>query len=260
MQTNKKAEQRRRKITEYVSAKGAAKLSELCAYFNSSEATIRNDLTALEKQGLLQRVLGGAISNIDTIRNPVLSQRMNKNNEEKKQIARYVAEHFLKPDMTISLDSGTTGMELAREIVARKIPCTIVTNSFHAAYLLSKSSEVTICLCGGTYDHDHGSFHDEIAERTLDSYFCEICFLCPNGIDENGLVTNSGTTEQAIKSKMLRQAKKVIVLADHSKLMKTELKVLCNSRDVDCLITDSKVSAEAADKLRGCGFRLEIAE
>jgi len=256
MQTNKKALIRQKEIAEYISLKGAATLSELCKKFSSSEATIRNDLTKLEKDGLIKRILGGAISNEDNVRNTVLATRMNRNNAEKKQIAEYIAENIIKPGMTITLDSGTSTLYLAKEIAARRIPCTVITNSFQAAQALIKSSDVRICLCGGWYDPDHGSFHDEMSESVMNTYFSEICFLSPNGIDTNGLITNSGISENSIKMKMINRSHRVIVLADHSKLNKTELKVLCTSNEIESVITDSSADSNLITKLQQAGFNI----
>lgn len=256
MQTNKKALIRQKEIAEYISIKGATTLSELCRKFSSSEATIRNDLTKLEKEGALKRILGGAISNEDTVRNSVLATRMNRNNAEKKQIAEYIAENIIKPGMIITLDSGTSTLYLAKEIVARKISCTVITNSFPAAQALTKSNDVRLCLCGGWYDPDHGSFHDEMSESVMNTYFSEICFLSPNGIDTNGLVTNSGISENSIKMKMISRSHRVIILADYTKLNRTELKVLCTSKEIESVVTDSAADDETISKLEQAGFNI----
>lgn len=256
MQTSRKSVERHEKICEYLSMKGAVSLSELCTAFHCSEATIRNDLTALEKQGLLKRILGGAISNENTVRNSVISKRLNMNMEEKRQIATYVVNHLIKPNMIITLDSGTTNIILAEEIVKSKIPCTVITNSFQAAQMITKSDRIQLCLAGGTYDRDHGSFHDDVSEYILNTYSSELCFISPDGIGEDGLVTNAGVSENFIKIQMIRQAKKTYILADHSKLGNTGLKIVCTAKDVEAVITDDKANGEQLTRLRQAGFHI----
>ena len=259
MQTSKKAELRHEQICDYVSLKGAVSLQELCDRFSCSEATIRNDLTTLEKEGHLKRILGGAISVDNTARNSVISKRLNQNTEQKRQIARFVVNNIIKPGMIITLDSGTTVMALAQEIVNAKIPCTVITNSFQAAMILTKSNEVQLCLAGGTYDRDHSSFHDDISEYILNSYSSEICFLAPNGINDLGMITNSAVQENPIKMQMVKHAKKTYVLADHTKLGNTELKIICTAKEIEAVITDDKADEKVLQSLKNAGFRILIA-
>lgn len=254
MQTSKKSIERHEKICEYLSMKGAVSLSELCDKFHCSEATIRNDLTKLEKQGLLKRILGGAISNENTVRNSVIAKRLNMNIEEKRQIAKYALKHLIKPNMIITLDSGTTNIILAEEIVNSRIPCTIITNSFQAAQVITKSNVIQLCLAGGTYDRDHGSFHDDVSEYILNTYKSEVCFISPDGVDEDGLVTNAGVSENFIKIQLIKHAKKTYILADHTKLGNTGLKIICTAQDVEGVITDDRADVEQIRLLKQAGF------
>ncbi len=256
MQTSKKSIERHEKICEYLSMKGAVSLSELCDKFHCSEATIRNDLTKLEKQGLLKRILGGAISNENTVRNSVIAKRLNMNIEEKRQIAKYALKHLIKPNMIITLDSGTTNIILAEEIVNSRIPCTIITNSFQAAQVITKSNVIQLCLAGGTYDRDHGSFHDDVSEYILNTYKSEVCFISPDGVDEDGLVTNAGVSENFIKIQLIKHAKKTYILADHTKLGNTGLKIICTAQDVEGVITDDRADVEQIRLLKQAGFHI----
>lgn len=259
MQTSKKASARQENIRDLLLLKGTISLSDLCETFHCSEATIRNDLAKLEKEGVLKRVLGGAVANEYTPRNSVITKRLNKELDEKNQIAEYVVNHIIKPNMIISLDSGTTNMALAQKILDNKIPCTIVTNSFYVASIISKSPDIQLCLAGGCYDFEHGSFHDDVSDLILKSYRSEICFISPNGVDKDGMVTNSGTEENLIKQQMIKQAVRTILLADNTKLNNTELKIICYAKDVDLLITDSNATAEQITSLTNAGFNIVVA-
>lgn len=123
----------------------------------------------------------------------------------------------------------------------QKIPCNVITNSFTAASILEKSECIQLYLIGGTYDREHASFHDLAAIQTIASLCSDCYFLSPNGVDLKGQITSSATEEHAIKRSFLKQTKKVIVVADHSKFRKTALKVLCALKDTECILTDNGI-------------------
>ena len=248
MQTSQKAMERQSRIRDLLCSKGTLTLQELVVLLNCSEATIRNDLSKLEKEGVLQRVFGGAVANESTGRNREV--------EEKKQIADYVVKNLIQPNMILTLDSGTTNMMLAKKIVDAKIPCTIVTNSFSAATIISKSPHIQLYLAGGFLDVQHESFHDDVSELIVKAYRSNLCFITPNGLDQNGTVTSSSIPENSIKQLMIRQADKTVVLADHTKLCNTELRVICYADSVDQVITDYQASAEQISMLTQAGFRI----
>ena len=260
MRNSKFAQERHQKIKDILFSKSPVTLRELCDIFDCSEATIRNDLAFLEKNGALKRVKGGAVSTDTMPRNSRIAARMGVNTNEKKAIARYAVDHFVEPGMIITLDSGTTNLLLAQYLVERRIPCTVITNSFPVASVIAKSSDITMYLAAGEYDPIHGSFHDESAEEVIASSRSDICFISPNGIDGLGNITNSGLSENSIKKAMIRQASKLIILADHSKIGKSELKVLCTSGSVTCVITDSGISIQQKDILEKGRFNYYIVD
>ena len=158
--------------------------------------------------------------------------------------------------MIITLDSGTTNIILAEEIVNSRIPCTIITNSFQAAQVITKSNVIQLCLAGGTYDRDHGSFHDDVSEYILNTYKSEVCFISPDGVDEDGLVTNAGVSENFIKIQLIKHVKKAYILADHTKLGNTGLKIICTAQDVEGVITDDRADVEQIRLLKQAGFHI----
>lgn len=260
MRTSKKADERQDKIQELLVSKGSLTLSELCQTFDCSEATIRNDLTKLEGLGVLKRVFGGAVATDSTTRNPGITKRLNMEQAEKTEIAEYVVRKIIKPNMIVTLDSGTTNMIIAQKILDYKISCTVVTNSFLVASIVAKSPKVELHLAGGRYDPDHASFHDDVSTAVLESIRSEVCFISPNGIDRGGTVTNSALDENAIKQQMVRQSLSTVILADHTKIGVTGLKIVCHAKDVDRVITDKGATDEQVKMLKDAGFKVEIAK
>lgn len=260
MKDTNKVIKRHREIRDLLLSNGSVTLQELCSKLNCSEATIRNDLTELEKQGILKRMYGGAVANENTIRNTKINKRLNENIEEKEQIANYVVKNLIKPNMIITLDSGTTTMALAQKLLDSKTPCTVITNSFNVASILSKSEDINLYLSGGFYDPDHGSFHDEASDYVFKNYQSEICFISPNGINMDGLITNSGTLENPIKKRMMTQANKTVLLADYTKIGATELNILSRSQDIDCLVTDKNIKSQQIAQLEKVGLKVIVAK
>jgi len=260
MRSDKNAIIRQNKIRDLLISQGTVKLNELCEAFSCSEATIRNDLTKLEKQKVLKRVLGGAVATENTPRNSNIAKRLALKQSEKLKIAEYVAKEVIKPNMIISLDSGTTTMMIAQKILDYKIPCTVLTNSFLAATILTKAPDVELHLAGGCFDPDHASFHDDVSTMILKTMQSEICIISPNGINSSGIVTNSGLEENVIKHQMIQQASRTVLVADHSKIGVTELKILCHAKDVSLIVTDDNAAAEQIQMLHDAGFTVAKAE
>lgn len=260
MENSNKVNKRHNEIRNLLLLNGSVTLQELCSKLNCSEATIRNDLTALESQGVLKRMHGGAVANENTIRNTKINKRLNENMKEKEQIADYVVKHLIKPNMIITLDSGTTTMALAQKLLDSKISCTVVTNSFNVASIVSKSENINLYLAGGFYDPDHGSFHDEVSDYIFRNYQSEICFISPNGISTEGLITNSGTSENPIKKRMMSQANKTVLLADYTKIGVTELNILSNPNNIEYLVTDENIKSNQITQLEKNGLKVIVAK
>ncbi|MCI8271308.1 MAG: DeoR/GlpR transcriptional regulator [Erysipelotrichaceae bacterium] len=256
MNNSKKARIRQDKMRDMLLTKELISVQEFCEQLNASQATIRNDLTYLEQQNVLKRVLGGAISTEGTPRNSNFHLRSSLYIEEKKKIAAYAVKHWIKPNCTLTLDAGTTCRCIAQELLMQKIPCSVVTNSFAAASILEKSEYIRLYLIGGSYDREHASFHDLTAIQMISSLYSDIYFLSPNGIDLKGQVTSSATEEHAIKKAFLQQSQKIIIAADHSKFCKTALKVLCPLTDIDTVLTDDGLDNDILRQYRQAGIPL----
>lgn len=259
MEKKTKAEIRHDKIRSMLIAKNFLTLSEFCEILNSSEATIRNDLRHLEEKGLIQRTYGGAIATGNTAFNSNMSMRSAAFKAEKESIANYVVNNILYSGQTIVLDAGTTNVEIAKKIVESSLKLTVLTNSFAAASILSESENIKLYVAGGYYDNLNSSFCDEQAQKFFSTMYADIFFLSVNGISTDVGFTISGNQNVSIKHAMLKSSKKCIVVADHSKLDKIGLKVVCGFNDVDTLLTDNKADREYINQLTNEGLDIILA-
>jgi len=251
-----KSEIRHEKIRSMLIANDLVTVNEFCKILNCSEATVRNDLRYLEEMRLIKRTHGGAVATGSTALNSNMSMRSAAFKHEKDIIANYVINHILFPGQTIILDSGTTNTEIAQKIVESSLELTVLTNSFTAASILSRTDRVKLYIAGGCCDHMTSSFYDETAKNLFNTMRADIFFLSVNGISHEVGFTISGHEEASVKQAMIKCSQKCIVTADHSKLGKIGLKVVCGFGDVDTLITDGNANMERVKKLKNTGLNV----
>jgi len=241
--------ERRHKIIEMVNKNGTVLVNELSMLFDVSEVTIRTDLRLLEKQGILVRFHGGATlhhyDHDDKNTNELkLEDRYQRFIDPKKRIALEAAK-YVKSGDTVILDSGSTTMMLAEELV--KIDnITIITNNLPAAFVLSDNSNIMLAVCGGTLRHKTRSLHGTLAEQSLIGISSNYLFVGADGIDaERGITTfNEG---YAISQIMANAAQTVIAVLDSSKFGKRCFNVVLPIQQLNTIITDTGVDANYAN-------------
>ena len=248
MNNSKKAKVRQAKIRDLLLKKDVVTLQEFCTSLQASTATIRNDLTFLEKEGVLKRVLGGAISCEGTPRNTGYHTRINLFKEEKESIAKYVVHKYVRKGMCIALDAGSTNHYIALEIVKQEIPCTILTYSFNVSSLFANTSFITLYCVGGKLDREHNAFHDDIANASMKKLKSDIYFLSPNGIDIKAGISSSALEESEMKRSMIENAKEIYIVADHSKFHKIAPYPLLDFTKETPIITDAKLTKKEVDQ------------
>lgn len=250
MNNSKKAKIRQSKIRDMLLKQDVVTLQEFCESLQASTATIRNDLTFLEKEGVLKRVIGGAISCEGTPRNTGYHTRINLYKEEKESIAKYVVKKYVKKGMRIALDAGSTNHYIALEIVRQEIPCTIITYSFNISSLCANINFIDLYCVGGKLDREHNAFHDEIANVSMKKLESDVYFLSPNGIDVKAKISSSALEESDMKRIMIENAKDIYIVADHSKFNKRAEYPLLEFSKVTAIISDVKLEKKEVDKYK----------
>ena len=209
------AEERFRKILAILQKKNSVTLSELINALDTSEATIRRDLTELDSQGLLVKVRGGAVSNdgaYDTL-DEAVSVRQAVNLTEKKAIAAYAASLLRQGDF-VYMDAGTT-TELMIDYITQK-DISFVTNAIgHAKKLTQKGYKVYIL--GGQFKLSTEAIVGEDAIESLKKYNFTKGFFGVNGLNPVNGFTTPEASEAAIKKESMRHCKEKFILADKSK-------------------------------------------
>ncbi|PVZ07898.1 DeoR/GlpR family DNA-binding transcription regulator [Actinomycetospora cinnamomea] len=239
---------------------GRLEVTAIAAELGVTTETIRRDLTALERQGLLQRVHGGAIAAGRLEVEPGVAQRDATASEEKDRIAKAaVAE--LGPASTILLDAGTTTARMAA-LLPDDTPLTVVTNALPIASLLAPRHRITVHMIGGRVRGTTLSAVDRWALQTLESVNVDVAVLGTNGFSVDRGLTTPDVAEAAVKGAMLRAGARSIVVADAGKYGADSFSRFATLEQVDTLVTDARLAAdhpEAPEALRAAGPELVIA-
>ena len=176
------AEQRRRKIVELVRREGSVRLAELTEPFGVSEPTLRKDLTALEKDGLLRRTHGGAVA-LET--RPITTNNARKaHNIEAKRAIAEVCAGLVEEGQSLYLDSGTTIEVFAEHLRPEAI--NVLTNAPGVAEAVCETPRIRHTLLGGEYNRVGAALTGAITVETLERFHVDTAFIGVSGIARRG--------------------------------------------------------------------------
>lgn len=247
-------EERKRKILEILNEQKKIVVPELCRYFNISPATIRNDLHELEQSGMLKRTHGGAILDQQVMQEKHFVLEV-EHLAEKRAIAAEALKAVHDGD-ALAIDTGTTTMELAKLISAKK-NLTIVVNDILLAQRLEANTDATVVLIGGILRKGLHSTVGPMAVQDLKSITVDKAFIATNGLTLKGLSTpdmHQGET----KKTMISIAHEVILLADSSKLGASSFSTFAKPEEVDRLIIDDKADPGTLNSFADLGISVSI--
>jgi len=229
-------------ISQMAMEENTVYVSELSKKLNVSEETIRRDLEKLEVQEIVIRSYGGAVLNPKKLINNKPFYSMGKTNiENEKYIARKAVD-CIKEGSTIVVNSSSTALEVLKFIKNRK-GVTVVTNSIMVLQELSQSN-LNIISTGGSVNPKSLSFEGSITQNTIKKYNVDIALIDCQGMDISKGILDSNEVEVEIKRTMIKQADKVILLAEHTKFDKKSLVKLLDYEDIDCIVTDREPREE----------------
>lgn len=208
------AQERFERILEILRERQSVTVVELTEKLNTSESTIRRDLTELNRQGLLIKVHGGATAIKSVLsREEEVITKSKKHQEEKRKIAKYAASLINKEDI-VYLDAGTT-TEMMLDYL-KEYDVVYVTNGItHARKLMNAGFKVH--LIGGEIKAVTEALVGEEALEQLDKYNFTKGFFGTNGIDLKRGFTTPDQKEAAVKKKAMEQCQKRYILSDASK-------------------------------------------
>ena len=252
-------EDRRRRIAERLGAVGELDLATVAQEFDVSEMTVRRDFELMERDGLGRRVRGGGIASmISRGYEPPMPLRMAVASDAKVAIGQAAAELVSEGD-TIVLDVGTTTLELARALRGRR-GLTVVTPSLPIAIELGNEPGIRVIVTGGTVRSGELSLTGGFAEDVLRQLNCDLAFLGVAGVSARVGISDYNPDDVRVKRVILSSARRVVVLADASKLGKIGFSTIAELKQLDTLVTDAPRSHPELPALAEAGLSVVHAD
>lgn len=248
--------ERHKKIVELVNQRLSVRVTELSKLFSVTEETIRRDLEKLEKDQLLMRSHGGAVSVEKDHAETSYVEREITNAAEKKAIAKK-AVRLIEPGDQIVLDASTTAWYVAKEL--EDMPLTVLTNSIKVAIELSKKEQIKVISTGGTLLPQSLSYVGPLAERSLNMYHVNKAFLSCKGVHLEKGLSDFNESQALLKKQMMEITDEVILMVDSSKFGTRAFSQIGSLSKVDRIITDSKMDEQTKKQLEENSINLEIA-
>lgn len=233
---------RRLRIVQTLALNGFMSVGALAAATGVSEITIRRDLAHLEQEGVLERTHGGAIARKlgDTdYFEPAFEARRIQNAGAKQRIAQAAARLVRRGD-TIALDVGTTALAFA-ETIAERDDIKVVTNNLRAARLLADTA-IEVYVPGGRVRGREHAITGPTAAAALEAYWFDTAIIGVAGLSEDALYDYS-PDDSDIKRVIIRRSRRVLVLADGSKLGRRAMVEIAPLAEGMTLVTDAAPEA-----------------
>ncbi|NKY41203.1 DeoR family transcriptional regulator [Cellulomonas septica] len=248
------APERHQQILARARAEGRVDVTALADELDVTPETIRRDLTALERHGLVRRVHGGAIPVERLGFEPGIADREGLLAGEKERIAKAALDEL--PDGgAVIFDAGTTTVRLA-ELLPNDRELTVVTHALPVATVLATRPGITLHLVGGTVRGRTLAAVGTWAVRALDDIHADVAFVGTNGLSVEHGLTTPDLAEAAVKRALVTNARRTVVLADHTKLGRVDFAHVVPLSAVDTLVTDTGAEPELVDEIEAAGTRV----
>jgi len=253
------AEERRFRIREILSRERTVSASDLIRDLRVTAATVRRDLAVLEKEGVLVRSHGGAVSRTSSTNFQPSYEALGRSNRAEKQAIAREAERLILDGETIFLEGSTTVYELARRLLHRN-RLTVITNSPPIVDEFQRSQHVSVISTGGELQKDVFYLSGVWAQRALSEIRVDKAVLGVSAIDPQYGISTASQAEAQIKKMILKSARVSIALADHSKFGNQGFAYVGPTTDIDILVTDSATDPKYLRPLREAGVELILAD
>ena len=254
------AAERHRAIVALLRERDRVSVTGLAQRFGVTTETIRRDLEQLDERGLVQRVHGGAVPRVpDFAAESALLERQGLNTARKAAIAQRALAFVPPAGGSMLLDAGTSTGTLAISLPEGEALPEIITNSVAIASLLSARDAAEVLLLGGRVRGITQSVVGTQAVEAIGRLRVDVAFMGANGVSLGHGFSTPDVDEAAVKRAMIAAARQVVALVDSSKLGAETLHSFARLEDVDVLITDAGLPAEARAKLSESGLEVVLA-
>ncbi|WP_025741585.1 transcriptional repressor AgaR [Aquimarina pacifica] len=249
--------ERRKKILNMLNDNGQVFVHELSEQFKVSEVTIRNDLDLFESKKLLIRSRGGAMKYENNVSiDYQISDKDKIHYGEKIKIGKK-ASSLVNEGETIIIDSGTTTMEIAKNLDT-KTSLNVITNAFNIVNQLIGFPGINIIVPGGTLRKNSHSLVGPLAEKNLKNFYVDKVFIGVDGFDTTVGAFTPNIEEASLNQIMIDIAKEVILVADSSKFSRRSLAFICSLDKIDVVVTDENIDRADLKRLEDANIKVII--
>lgn len=242
-------------ILDGLAEEGSVQVADLAARLGVSPTTIRRDLERLEDQRMLTRTHGGAIAHGVLYELPV-RYRSARHEDEKRRIAA-AASARVQDGSIVGFTGGTTTTEVSRSIVGRE-GLTVVTNAMNIAGELAIRADLKLIVTGGTARPESYELVGPIAERALSEMNLDVAFVGVDGIEAGAGLTTHHEIEAHTNRTLVQRARRVVVVADGSKVGRVAFARICATTDVHELVTDAGAPHGPLHALEAAGLEVQV--
>lgn len=260
MEPSFSTKERRAQILQELKTVSEVSVSKLSLKFNVSEVTLRKDLNELKRRNLLTRVRGGAIRlpEIGLGEDIAIHEKQLYNFKEKRAIGKLAATLINEND-TIILDSGTTTLEIAKNLHAIK-KLTIITNAINIAVELSNYKRFSVILLGGHLRESSHSTVGPLAESNLKVFYCDKLFLGVDSFNMEQGVSTPNIEEANINQTMMTMSNETIAVFDSTKFNKRSFAFIAPINKINTVVTDRGIPSDIKSQLKKMDIKLFIAD
>ncbi|MEL7208578.1 MAG: DeoR/GlpR family DNA-binding transcription regulator [Actinomycetota bacterium] len=249
--------ERQREIVALTLQDSRVEVADLADRFGVTTETIRRDLSDLQRQRVVRRVHGGAVPWEVSRFEPLLSVRSDQQDAEKRSIARLALDE-LPPAGTVLVDSGSTLTRFG-EALTSELELRVLTNSLPTAQALAENGSIEVVVIGGKVVKNTMAMVDAEAVAAVEAVTVDALFISCDGLSPANGLSTPYRDEAALKQAMIRSARRVVVLADHSKFGHDHFKRFAEWSDVDVLITDRGADQAMVTEIEARGTSVRVA-
>jgi len=253
------AEERQQAMAQLVAERGRLSVNEIADQFDVTTETVRRDLSVLERIGLLRRVHGGAVpATALAVMEAGLGERDQANTSEKDRIARAALGLLPAAGGTVLLDAGSTTSRLA-SLLPRDLRLTVVTHAVPVAARLAGSGQVELHLLPGRVRPTTQAAVGAETVEALHRLRADVAFLGTNALSLDHGLSTPDHEEAATKRAMVAAGRRIVCLADSSKLGTESPVRFAETGEVDVLVTDDGIAAADRRAWERAGVEVVVA-
>jgi len=253
------AEERQQAAARLVMARGRVSVTELAEEFDVTTETVRRDLSALERMRLVRRVHGGAVpaASLSAMESG-LDERAGTRAREKERIGLAAARFLPEDGGTVAIDAGSTTARLV-DVIPPDLHLTAFTHGVPIAARLAPLSGIDLHLLPGRVRPTTQAAVGAETIRALDRVRVDVAFLGTNGLTAEHGCSTPDSAEAAVKEALVRSARRVVVLADATKLGRDTTVSFADLADIDVLVTDAQPGTVPAEAFAQHGVEVVVA-